>query len=211
MRRRFARRPYVAIVAAGVMATLGACQPTDGAVGRAGPDGDTGAASTVVDSIRPMEDEMARFRATLTEHPERLSGGAATLDGLVGAFVDAVNRGDAAALQALALSRSEFAYFHYPYTHYTRPPYELSSALVWYRTSNRSAQGLTRVLRTFEGRELRVERVTCAAPASAGSGVVHSCTVSVRDVHGRPVEVRLFGPVLERDGRFKLLSLANQL
>lgn len=211
MRRYFARRRCAAVVSAVMLVTVAACQPIDGAVDREDPHGDSGAVSTVVDSIRPVEDEVARFRATLTEHPQRLSDGAGSVDALVGMFVDAVNQGDAAGLHALALSRSEFAYFHYPYTHYTRPPYELSPALVWYRMSNRSAQGLTRLLRTFDGRELRVEAMTCTAPDSAGSGVVHSCAVNVPDIHGKTVEVRLFGPVLERDGRFKFVSLANEL
>lgn len=214
MKRHFARPDCAAIIAACVILTA-ACQPIDGAmngaVDGAGAEDSIGGASTVVDSLRPIEAEVAEFRATLTEHPEQLSGGSASLDALIVAFVDAVNRGDAAALHELALSRAEFAYFHYPHTHYTRPPYELSPALVWYRMSNRSAQGLTRILRTFEVAELRVEGVSCAAPDPWGTSVVHSCTVSVRDANGELVDVQLFGPVLERDGRFKFLSLANEL
>jgi hypothetical protein len=195
--------------------SLGGCQLADGAGARteegAETDREAQPRPTVVDSIRPLEEEVARFRAALPEHPERLSGGEASLEALVDALVAGVNRGDQPALAALAVTRSEFAYFHYPYTHYTRPPYELAPALVWYRLGNRSGKGMARLLATFEHTPLEVGSLSCEDPKPAGAARLHDCSVTVRDADGDWVQVQLFGSVLERDGRYKLLSFANDL
>lgn len=166
-----------------------------------------------VDSIRPIEEEVRRFRATLDREPIALSGGTDSLAGLVAALADAVNAADPDALARLAVDRSEFAFFYYPHTPYTRPPYELSPALVWFQLTNRSQRGMARLLAMFETRPLVTGEARCdGEPEPAGAGAVHTdCRVPVLDADGGWVEVALFGRVLERDGRFKILTYANGL
>lgn len=193
---------------------LAACQQVDGhaepGASDAGAPG-TGAAATVVDSIRSIDEEVRLFRATLPEHPTRLKGGEPSIDALVAVFVAAVNAGDTTALAALAVTRAEFAYFQYPYSRYTSPPYELSPALVWYRLQSRSSRGLTRLLAASEGRGLEVSGAACQDPEPAGSGRLHLCALTVLDDDGRWIRVRLFDQILERDGRYKVVSFANEL
>jgi hypothetical protein len=185
-----------------------ACPPADGH----GTDAENAAAAaTVVDSIRPLAEELRLFRATLPDHPDRLSAGASSIDELVGALVTAVNAGDAEGVARLALTRSEFAYFHYPHTRFTSSPYELSPALVWYQLVNHSGRGMTRLFTTFESRHLLVGDTTCEDPAPFGAGWVHDCIATVLDANNEWVDVRIFGSILERDGRFKFVSFANDL
>lgn len=190
---------------------LAACQPVGGF--ESGEDRPTrlGSTSVTVDSIRPIEEEIELFRASLPEHPTTVSGGAASVDELLEAFVAAVNRGDGRRLAELTLTRAEFAYFYYPHTRYTRPPYELSPALVWYRLASRSSRGASRLTTTFESRELQLRGSSCASPEALGDGRLHDCLATVLDADGRWVDVRIFGRILERDGRYKFVSLGNEL
>lgn len=185
-----------------------ACDPADGSAPAAADH-----RPVHIDSIHPVEEELRRFRATLPAIPDRPTGGAGSLEDLVEAWAAAVNRADANALAALAVDRAEFATFYYPHTRYTREPYELSPALVWFQLTNRSSRGLTRLLRTFQDAPIAVHGVRCAgAPKPMGAGLLHGpCQVTVADAAGGLVDVRLFGPVLERDGRFKFLSYENEL
>lgn len=201
------------VVAVLVVGGLSACEPGSGSeVGGSDSDGLAVASEpSVVDSIRTVAEELRLFRSTLPHHPDRLTGGASSLDGLVETLVAAVNAGDASAAAALAVTRSEFAYFHYPHSPYAKPPYELSPALVWYRLTSSSARGMTRLFATFDDRTLNVGEITCAEPAEAGSARIHECSVGVLDASDAWVDVRLFGPILERDGSYKLLSFANDL
>jgi hypothetical protein len=41
--------------------------------------------------------------------------------------------------------------------------------------------------------------------------IYETCTLRIRSEDGRTEDVRLFGSIVERDGRFKLLSLSNRL
>lgn len=166
-----------------------------------------------VDSIRPIEDEIRRFRDSLDREPAMLSGGASSLDALAQAIVHAINTGDRTALAGLAVDRAEFAYFYYPHSPYTEPPYELSPALVWFQLTSRSSRGLTRLLQTFAHRELLVRGIRCAAePEAAGEAVILAgCATLIQDADGQWVPMALFGRVMERDGRFKVLSYANAL
>lgn len=196
-----------------LVVSLMACQPVDGNGGAGSGAGAAGAggAATVVDSIRSIDEEVRLFRATLPEHPERLTGGEPSIDALVAVFVAAVNAGDTTTLAALAVTRAEFAYFQYPYSRYASPPYELSPALVWYRLQGRSSRGLTRLLATYEGRDLEISGAVCEDPEPAGSGRLHMCALTVRDADQQWIRVRLFDRILERNGRYKILSFANEL
>jgi hypothetical protein len=169
--------------------------------------------ATVVDSIFPIEEELRRFRATLAEHPDRLADTEPTRDALVSRFVAALENTDTAEFRRMALTRPEFAYLYYPTTQFAAPPYELSPALVWYRLESYSSRGLVRALDRFGGRPLHVSGHACeATPLVQGENRIwHGCVLQARDAAGREVSLSLFGPILEREGRFKLLSYANGL
>ena len=155
-----------------------------------------------VDSVIPREVEVARFRAGL-ERPSGLVNAAPTRDALVARYVRALEQSDTAALAGLAINRAEFAYLYYPTNPEAQPPYDLSPELMWFLMQEGSRKGLLRALEQTR-RPLSANRLHVQRPAEppGRDAAWTSCLVQ---------QERLFGPILERDGRFKFVSFANKL
>ena len=180
-----------------------------------GNDGKAGRAQAAVrvDSGVSRETELARFRDSLAE-PAALSGGAASRDALVRAFIRALEARDTSALSALLLTRAEFAYLYYPTNPEARPPYNLSPALMWFMGEGRSRRGLSQALEQRSGQQLRYAGYSCAASQRQGENTVWTgCTVRHHQAGagGGVIDEMLFGPIIERGGRFKFVSYANKL
>jgi hypothetical protein len=165
-----------------------------------------------VDSVFPMDEEIRRFREGLVE-PAGFTGGATSRDGLVETFIRSLEAADTLTVASLAVDQAEFAWFYFPHSIYTAPPYELPPALVWFQSQNRSSRGLTRLLRTYAGKTLYTTGYRCPDDGEAwGEGWIwHGCTVLGEIPTGERVEERLFGSILEVDGRFKFVSFSNEL
>jgi hypothetical protein len=166
----------------------------------------------VVDSIRPIAEEIRRFQAEFGPDPGPLTG-LHSRDALVARFVEVVEKADTAGLIALPLTAAEFGYLYYPYTRYTAPPYELAPNLLWFQTQNSQSRSATRLLRRFAGAPLGYLGYRCEPePRSEGPNRVwEECRVLLRAEAGDTVPLRLFGTVLERDGAFRFVSLTNDL
>jgi hypothetical protein len=166
----------------------------------------------VVDSVFPIDEEIRRFREGLPE-ATALSDGATSRDELVQRFLAALERADTAALRPLLLTRSEFGYLYYPHTMYTRDPYELSPALLWFQLQNVTGDSLTQLLRVIAGEPLHATGYECEEePKVEGPNRVWSeCRVTLDPPDGDPTQVRLFGSIVERDGAFKFVSYAAEL
>ena len=168
--------------------------------------------ATVVDSIFPVEEEIRRFQAELPEEITELKEGESSRDALVARFVAYMEAADTTGLAGLAMTPGEFGYLYYPTSRYTRPPYRLSPGLVWFQNQNQSSRGLTRLLRRYAGQTMGYIGFDCpdAAEVEGENRFWHYCTV--RHLYqGDTVEVRLFGSIWERDGRYKLVGFANEL
>jgi hypothetical protein len=191
-----------ALVAA--CATLGACSGQDGARAAA-----IGARSAVVDSALPIEEALRRFRTGLPDTPSVFVPGRQSRDSLVRDFVRAVERRDSLELRRLAISRSEFAFLVYPTSAYVRPPYRQAPDIVWLQLEASSDKGLVRLLDRLGGRSLDFRGVECpSGPQAEGDHVLwRDCALRLGD--SQPA--RLFGVIVERDGRFKFASYANDL
>jgi hypothetical protein len=191
------------------------CGGEAGTAGTAGTAAEAGAPATgrVVDSVFPIAEEIRRFQATLADTPVALSEGAPTLDLLVERFLGAVERADTAALRPLVLSRAEFGVLYYPHTRFTERPYELSPSLLWFQVQNGQSRGLTRLFQRLAGRDLRRHGYRCEdEPRAEGPNRVwEECRVVLEGAGADTASLRLFGTVLERDGVFKFVSLANEL
>lgn len=164
-----------------------------------------------VDSILPMPEYLRRFREGLVE-PTRLAGGAGSREELARRFLAAVSARDTAALAALAVTRAEFAWLVFPDHIYSSPPYELDPEIFWMQLTAGSAKGLHRTLERYGGARLALVAVACDRDTlqirSGPMRVWSNCSVRYRA--GNTIENRpLFGSVVERDGRVKLLSFAN--
>jgi hypothetical protein len=163
-----------------------------------------------VDSVLAREAELTRFRAGLAE-PIALTGGAKSRDALVRSFVRALETRDSTGLAELLMTRAEFAYMYYPTQPEAQPPYNLSPGLMWFMLEGRSRRGLSQAWQLRGGRPMQFAGYSCATKLSQGNNVVWTgCTVRRQD-GTRTVEDALFGPILERDGRYKFVSYSNKL
>jgi hypothetical protein len=165
----------------------------------------------IVDSIRPIAEEMRRFAAEFGT-AERLTG-FATRDALVTELVRSVEEADTAALVALPLTAAEFGSLYYPHTRFTAPPYELAPNLLWFQQQNSQSRGATRLLRRFGGSPIGYLGYRCEeTPRSEGPNRLwEECLVLLRGETADTVPLRLFGSVIERDGAFRFVSLSNDL
>ena len=207
-----ARALRVAVV---LLVAMASCDPGhDDAVVRDAEVAGAPAAATPekgAPAIPSRRDELRDFRAAL-RHPGRLTGGAASPDDLARRWVSAVEQHDSAAFRSLLLTRAEFAFLYYPSSPLGRPPYDLSPQLMWFQLIGNSEQGLRDALEAFGGKRVGYLGVRCAAPEPQGENRFHGdCVVRRRRQDGSIIEQRLFGAMLEREGRFKFVSFANRL
>jgi hypothetical protein len=156
---------------------------------------------------------LARFRAQL---PPRagLTGGATTREALVRAFVAALGTRDTATLRTLVLDVGEFAWLYYPTAREALPPYDLPPDLMWFRHEGLSQQGLAVALESLGGRALQYLTHACGLEPryEGGNRLWGYCRVRLAVAGAaQPTEAGLFGLIIERGGRFKFVSYANQL
>lgn len=196
---------FVACLGLMMSATGAACSR-----GGAAPRAD--AAVAHVDSALSRGEELRRFRVGLVE-PGGLRGGAPSRDALVQQYVRALEQADTSALAALVIDRAEFAYLYYPTTPQGLPPYNLSPGLMWFMMQENGRRGMVHALEERGGRPLGYLGYSCdASPSHEGDNtVVGPCLVQHRQPGGDVVQERLFGLIIGRGDRFKLVSLANKL
>ncbi|HKJ01811.1 MAG TPA: hypothetical protein VJ997_05130 [Longimicrobiales bacterium] len=164
----------------------------------------------VVDSVFPMDVMVARFRAEIPE-PGRLSGGAHSRDALVEGVVRALEEADTLAFERMAVTLPEWAWLYYPTSAQARPPYELPPGMAWLQVQQGNRTGVLRALERFGGQALDYRGYACGAePTLEGENRVWvGCLVTLGRDGEEPTPVRLFSAILERDGRFAVLSYAN--
>ena len=215
-RRTFGRAAWRRLPLALAAPVLAACGGRDGEAHAAPPAGGAIAAATPDPAGRDARDAeldsaLAAFRAPLAP-VAALEGGERSRDAIVARFVRALERADTNDLRAMMMSRAEFAYLVYPGSAHTRRPSRQEAPLVWFLHLQDSGKGLSRALARRGGRPLGVVGYGCAPqPVREGRNLLwHDCRLRLAS-GGDTSEVRLFGAVLERDGRFKLHSFANDL
>jgi hypothetical protein len=187
---------------------LAACDATERAQGDADATADR-----IVDSVFPVEEQIRRYQATVSDTPSTFRGGNASRDALVEAFLEAVEVRDAAALSGLVIDRAEYAFLYYPNSRFARPPYQLPPDVLWLQIQNTQSRSLTRLFRQLEERAFAPEGYRCEeAPVEAGPiRIWEDCHVLVPGEAEPVVGLRLFGSIVEHRGRFKFLSLSNEL
>ena len=200
------RRFLAALVAAAI---AGCDRPSVEADGRAAASPDPrNTPGYIVDSIHPPEEALRRFRGAL--QPVSTLDGPTSRDALVQRFIQAVEASDAVALRKLAVDRSEFAYLVYPESKLSKPPYRQPPDLAWRLLESGTASGINKLV--GRGRALRLLGYRCPSDATreGALAITSGCVVRVRDANGSR-DVRLFGRILERDGRYKFAGFASDL
>lgn len=203
-------KPFVGLCTSVLLLVAAACIESDAPPERA-PEG--ASAKVTVDSALSTAERLARFRATVADHPDTLRRASRSLEDLANRWATAVEKRDTAALNAMVMDRAEFAWLFYPTTRLAHPPYEMPPALLWEQVLANSDDGAKKLLDRFGGRALVVRSVRCPAPADTeGTNLVRQgCLVRLRSAADTIPEDRFFGTVIERDGRWKLLGYSNKL
>lgn len=166
----------------------------------------------VIDSVKPVEVELAAFRDKLGPAPEDFGDAPTSFDRLLADFARAVQAADTAALQRLQISAAEFAWLIYPSSPYTAAPYRQSPQLVWYQLRASGDPGLNRLLARRGGSPLRIVGHQCdPQPLVEGENKLwRQCSVKTVGASRDTLTEQLFGVVVERGGRFKFASYQNQ-
>lgn len=163
----------------------------------------------VIDSVVPTDLAMDRFRKDLPQ-PDSLRG-VSSRDMLVLGIVEALRAGDTLAFERLAVNRAEWAWLFYPTNIQSKPPYELPPGLAWFQLQETNRKGVFRALRELGGHRLDYRGYRCdTQPVVEGDNRLWTgCRVTLARDAAAPITVRLFGAILERGGRFAVLSYAN--
>lgn len=160
----------------------------------------------IVDSIFTIDEHLKRFRKGLDE-VSAFSGGERTPHALVQSIVRGIENADTALLVRLAVTQAEFAWLVYPESPYTRPPLRQAPEIVWYLQAGESYKGLRRLLDRLGNTSLGYVGFNCSDPIAQGRNtILTGCVVEqTSELYGK----RLFGQLIERGGRWKVLSYAN--
>ena len=123
------------------------------------------------------------------------------------AVLEAVARGDRAALAALALSEQEFRDHVWPSLPAARPKRNLPFSYVWGDLRQKSDGMLRRTLAAYGGRRYQLVGVDFAGRSDYGDYVVHrEGTFRVQDAVGETHRIRMSGSMIEKDGAWKVFS-----
>lgn len=153
-----------------------------------------------------------RFTAAAAPDPDphlpELGGLSPSAEAAARAFLGGLETGDASALEGLALSEAEFRHSVYPALPASRPERNTSARFLWELMEPRSRNSLATTLRRYGGRRLALVSVDFLGQVTDyGPFRVHRETVlTLRDEDGERTVARLFGSMVEQDGRFKIYS-----
>jgi hypothetical protein len=158
--------------------------------------------------VPTIASELATFRSGMIA-PRTLAG-PSSRDSLVRLFERALATRDTKGLERLLITREEFAYLYYPDSKMARPPYELGPDVMWMQVRSQSDRGLRRLVARYGGRKFRIQGLDCEPREQQNAIVIHQCGVRL-NAGLDSAATRLFGSIIEREGRFKFVGYANRL
>lgn len=199
----------VVLVALSALSAVG-CDRAAQAGSPRGSDSARTVSQLKVDSILPSGEALRRFQAELSPVTV-MSTPARSRDQLVARFIDAIETLDSVTLKDLHVSKSEYGFLYFPSSVYSRKPYELPPDIAWLLSEQNSQKGRTRITQRLGGKPLDFQGYTCNETATEGDNRFwRSCQLRYIDpATNRPLTRQLFGAIMERDGRYKFLSYAN--
>lgn len=161
----------------------------------------------VVDSIIPREEALRRFREG-TPEVQALTGGAASRAALAEAVARALATQDTVALHALLLTRAEYAWLYYPTAAQGLPPYDLAPSLYWFTLEGRNGRALSTLLADSLFADSRFQGEECGTVATheGENSLWGPCIIRVIAPGGKSVGARVLSLVIERGGKWKVVS-----
>jgi hypothetical protein len=137
-----------------------------------------------------------------------LSGGGTSLDDLARKLVAALEAKDERALHLLRLTKREFQEICWPEFPESRPITHITADDAWEMALPQDLAGASRTVGLYGGRPLKLLRVDTEGPSPYRNFVRHRGVVLLLEDPANGEEIRLrFAPsVIERHGRFKVLT-----
>ena len=122
-----------------------------------------------------------------------------------------IEAGDAAGLARIALTERDFRESVYPRLPASRPERNTSADFLWEMLHQRSRNSLAMTLARHRGRRYELVAVDFHGETTDyGAFRVHRETVlTVRDPDGERAALRIFGSMLEREGRYRIFSFVT--
>ena len=122
--------------------------------------------------------------------------------------VDALNRGDTDALHRLRVNRDEYLSWIWPEFPAGRPPRNFPGDFAWSNLNKQSVLGLGKWLRSYGGKDLTFVDIRFEKPIEKYKGftLLRGSMLTVRNANGKNVNLRILESVVEKAGRYKLLS-----
>jgi hypothetical protein len=141
-------------------------------------------------------------------HPQRpLANTYVSAEALAAAVLEALEAGDRARLQSLAITEQEFHDHVWAELPAARPERNLPWSYVWRDLHQKSELSLSATLTQQRGQHVVIERVTFADVTQYASYRVHRTpTLQVRDASGARLPLRVCGSMLEKNGAWKIFS-----
>jgi hypothetical protein len=124
------------------------------------------------------------------------------------AVLAAIQARDGDALHALALNKGEFAEDVWPELPAARPERNLSSSFVWGDLNQKSNITLRDTLVAQGGRKYEFVSIRFLGETTAYKSyrVHRESELTVKDAEGNARQLRVFGSVIEKGGRYKVFS-----
>jgi hypothetical protein len=141
--------------------------------------------------------------------PRVLTNAANSPDALAKHFLKALAQGDEAAMRSLRITKEEFCRYVFAELPASKVP-NLTCDFAWQQGTLNSDKGLYEILPEHKGKHyeliaVRFEKGTISYDACH---IHRDARLCVRDERGAEKELKLFGSILEINGKFKLFSLA---
>jgi hypothetical protein len=163
----------------------------------------------VIDRSMPVQAALREFQKSV-RRVDTLSHATGDRNALVADFMRALERGDSTRLVQLFISKAEFAWLYFPASIYMKQPYELPPEIAWLLTAADSEKGFKRLTDRLGGRQLAYAGVDCQREDRDSRHTYwRDCFVKYSHPAQGRVQRRLFGSIMERDGKHKFLSYAN--
>ncbi len=165
-----------------------------------------------IDSVLSMAEYERRFRVGLVE-PTTLDGGRSSREDLARTVFRAVAGRDTALLASVLVTPAEFSWLVFPVHRYREEPYAIDPAILWMQLQAGSAKGSGRMLERYGGDRIELRELQCEREETTSDTIVTIWAPCVATImrNGHRESGRYFGAIVEREGRFKLLSAGNDL
>jgi len=163
----------------------------------------------VIDSVLPLNEELRRFRAAVGgRRISALRNASESRDVLVRRAVGALSSADTADLRAMTVDAREFADLVFSTSPFARPPFRQPVGFAWQQIHGSSTVGMRRLIQKMSGHTWRYIDHRCAPRVEhqGANTIWSSCEVRLVAPSGDTIPAQLFGSIIERDGRFKVVT-----